>query len=961
VKTKDKRACPVCDTLLPDSSETCPVCALHGALQSAYDTATSADGESGKASYSPATAVPQSELRFEHYHVLGNDDGTPMELGHGAMGITYKAFDVHLRRPVALKIINARLIGDASARRRFVREARAVASVRHSNVASVFHLGESRGDYFYVMEFVDGETLEELVRRSGRLEPNMALEIIAQVAAGMTAIHKQHLVHRDIKPSNIMVSWEEGRLENVKIIDLGLAKAVADDGTVSSAGSFSGTPSYASPEQLAGIGSDIRSDLYSLGITLWEMLSGQPPFRGSTSELVDQHRHAVRPIDKLKNVPQPIIALLEILIAKDPRQRFQSPSQFQRAITRAKAALASGSRLNPKELRSIDDRAIGESTGIRQRAARHFLRWPAIAVVGLTGLLLGWFYYSANWGSNVNQRGVGVVPTEKSIAVLPFESLSTNKDDTYFADGVQDEILNNLAKIVQLKVASRTSVMRYRPDNKRDLRQIANALGVANVLEGTIRRDGTHVRVSIDLVDARNDKTIWADSYDRDLIDLFAIQSEIAQTIADKLTAALSPEEKQRIETKPTGNLEAYDLYLRAKALSANAQTLGNFEAVEDRGIQGIDCLKEAVRLDPKFALAYSALALAIDGLMSPEWRDSADAAIGNALRLQPDLPEVRLAYANHLMWSSGDDERARIQLAIVKRTLTNSPEAILLEALLDQNQGNWKGAVQRYNELLALDPGNSVGLKFLALTLSHAHQYRSSEQAFDRLIRLLPDQPTLHVDKAFFINFRETGDDTALHSAIAALPPELREGRGALSLRLVLAAADRDWQQLNEVIEKMNGGEENGDFAYADTGVPASCYSILRARVQGERPDQERGSAEARERLSEKIQKSPGNAALLSTVAIVDALLGKKQDAIAQAERASSMVPISRKLWFGSTIAKNVAVVYAWTGELDRSFEILKKLPRGMHYGELKSPLWDPLRKDPRFDKLLTELVPKG
>jgi serine/threonine protein kinase/cytochrome c-type biogenesis protein CcmH/NrfG len=884
-----------------------------------------------------------------------------MELGHGAMGITYKALDVHLQCPVALKIINARLIGEASARHRFVREAQAAASVRHPNVASVFHLGEARGNYFYVMDFVEGETLEKLIHRSGRLEPNMAFEIVAQVAAGLTAIHKQRLVHRDIKPSNIMVSLEEGRLENVKIIDLGLAEGVADKDTISTGRSFTGTPSYASPEQFAGIGSDIRSDLYSLGITLWEMLSGKLPFQGSAVEVMYQHQHAAVPIDKLKGIPGPIIALLEVLLAKDPGQRFQNPRQFQTAATSVKEALVSGAHLNAKDLRSIGDRATEQSTGIGQRAARHFLRWPAIAIVCLTGLLLGWFYYSANWGSNLNQRGVDAAPAKKSIAVLPFESLSTNKDDTYFADGVQDEILNNLAKIVQLKVASRTSVMRYRPDGKRDLRQIANALGVANVLEGTIRQDGKHVRLSIELVEAQNDKTIWADSYDRDLIDLFAIQSEIAQTIADRLAAALSPEEKQRIEAKPTENLEAYDLYLRAKALAANAQTLGNFEAVEDRAIQGIDYLQEAVRLDPKFALAYSALALAQDSFMSPEWRDSADAAIGNALRLQPDLPEVRLAYANHLAFRSGDYERARIQLAIVKRTLTNNPEAILLEAFLDQMQENWEGAVERYNELLALDPGNSVGLKFLAMTLSNARQYRSSEQAFDRLIRLLPDQPTLHVDKAFFVNFRETGDDTALHSAIAALPPELREGRGALSLQLVLAAADRDWQQLKDVIEKLNGGEENADFAYANTAVPAGCYSILRARVQGERPDQDSSSTESRECLSEKIQKSPANPSLLSTVAIVDALLGKKQDAIAEAERASSLVPISRLAWSGIPIAKNLAVVYAWTGEFDHSFEILKKLPFGIHYGELKvSPFWDPLRNDPRFDKLLAELAPK-
>jgi serine/threonine protein kinase len=244
-----------------------------------------------------------SELRFDHYTVLRNEDGTPMELGHGAMGVTYKAFDVHLQCPVALKIINARYLGDASARHRFVREARAAASVRHPNVASVLHLGESGGNYFYAMEFVDGETLEKLIRKSGSLEIGLALEVVNQVAAGLTGIEKQHLVHRDIKPSNIMVSWEQGRLETVKIIDLGLAKGVAEQETISVPGSFAGTPAYASPEQFAGIGADIHSDLYSLGVTLWEMVSGKLPFQGSAAELMYEHQHAAPPTGELKKCP----------------------------------------------------------------------------------------------------------------------------------------------------------------------------------------------------------------------------------------------------------------------------------------------------------------------------------------------------------------------------------------------------------------------------------------------------------------------------------------------------------------------------------------------------------------------------------------------------------------------------------------------------------------------------------
>jgi serine/threonine protein kinase len=334
--TQGKRACSVCGTLLADDSAYCPVCALRGAVQTQSDSVTDIS----------------SEFCFEHYQVLKKEDGTAMELGRGGMGVTYKAIDTHLRCPVALKIISAQFIGNESARSRFVREARAAASVCHPNVATVHHLGESGGNYFYVMEFVDGETLEALIHRRGRLEIDLAFEIVTQVAAGLTAIHKQHLVHRDIKPSNIMLSWEEGRLENVKIIDLGLAKGATED-TLSIAGSFIGTPTYASPEQFAGLGTDIRSDLYSLGVTLWEMLSGKPPFQGPVAELMDQHQRAAPPLEKLKAAPEPIMALLDVLLAKDPSQRFQNPAQLQKAITKVRGAIGSRLRLTADELRSV--------------------------------------------------------------------------------------------------------------------------------------------------------------------------------------------------------------------------------------------------------------------------------------------------------------------------------------------------------------------------------------------------------------------------------------------------------------------------------------------------------------------------------------------------------------------------------------------------------------------------------
>src|SRR5262249_43938533 len=291
---------------------------------------------------------PTVATRFENYELARGEDGTPIELGRGGMGITYKAFDVELRCPVTLKVISERYLHDESARLRFLREARAAASLRHPNIASVFHLGKSGGKYFYAMEFVEGETLGHLIQRRGRLEVKLALEIINQVAVGMAAMHKKKLVHRDIKPNNIMVSLEEGGAVTAKIIDLGLAKTVQESGSqtaISIPGGFAGTPEYASPERFAGVDVDIRSDLYSLGITLWQMLTGKTPFRGTAAKVMYQHLHAPPPIEQLKGIPQPVVGLLETLVEKDPGRRFQTPAELLKAMAAITEAVDTGSKM----------------------------------------------------------------------------------------------------------------------------------------------------------------------------------------------------------------------------------------------------------------------------------------------------------------------------------------------------------------------------------------------------------------------------------------------------------------------------------------------------------------------------------------------------------------------------------------------------------------------------------------
>jgi serine/threonine protein kinase len=945
--TKSKRACSVCNTVVPDDSPYCPVCALRGALESNID--------SGSGTF--------FELRFEHYQVLRDEDGKPWELGRGGMGVTYKAIDTHLRCPVALKVISTRFTDNEAARSRFMREARAAASLRHPNAASVFHLGESSGNYFYAMEFVDGETLESIIRRRGQLEIELALEIVTQVAAGLTAIHKQHLVHRDIKPSNIMLSWEEGRLENVKIIDLGLAKGVTED-TLSIVASFVGTPTYASPEQFAGFGADIRSDLYSLGVTLWEMLSGKPPFHGSVPELMDQHQHALLSLAQLRGIPEPIIALLQILLAKNPNQRFQTPAQLQQALIKVRGAIGSGLRLTADELRTAGDQRPDNLSKAKPR--KQTIRWMLGAGMSFAGLLLIWFLFPDHSKLSFNHPLGEAIPTQKSIAVLPFENISANKDDAYFADGVQDEILNNLAKVAQLKVISRTSVMKYRAGTERDLRQIASSLGVANVLEGTVRRDRNHVRISTELVDARTDNTIWADSYDRALTDIFAIQSEIAQTIVQKLAASLSPVERRLIEQKPTENLAAYDLYLKAKALIARCELSLPTFSFEKKLRDSVEFLDEAIKIDPRFALAYCALARAHDLMYigfdpTSSRRALADSAIETALQLGPELPEVQLGYAYHAYFGYHDYDRSRAHLQIARLGLPNSAEALVFPAYIDRSQGRFEQAVQEFKAALELDPHNPGIFLDLGITLFGLRQFREAAEVYQRAVIFAPDQPAFKMQKELCVTFMQTGDDVGLRKAIAELPTTLASDRGVLSVQISIALYERDWMQAKSLLQQA-GDKDNGLFGYADLPVPIRCFSILLARLQGEELSSD--FQKIRDQLDQQLKLSASNPSLLSTLAVVDALLGRNEAAIKEAQDAVEMLPISKDPLAGPGVLANSAVVNAWTGQIDEAFgklETLVRAPFGIYYGQLKKdPAWDPLRQDPRFEKLLAELAPR-
>jgi serine/threonine protein kinase/tetratricopeptide (TPR) repeat protein len=347
MKTERDRICPSCGNAISAAWKFCPVCVLQGAVVGAVES----DETSPESVIEPKSAPVGP--RFDNYEILTDAEGKLHELGRGGMGVTYKAFDVDLQFPVTLKLINAKYLGDESARLRFLREARAAASVRHPNVASVFHLGRTGQNYFYAMEFVEGETLEDLIRRSGTLEVKLALEITRQVAAGLAAVHKRKLIHRDIKPSNIMVTFEEGSAVTAKIIDLGLAKPAHEapaEVAISTPGAFAGAPQFASPEQFAGVGVDIRSDLYSLGGALWQMVTGRTVFSGSTAEMMYQHLNSPPPLERLQAVPQPVAVLLSVLLEKDPGRRFQDPAELIAAIEAISRAIEARRKISRRGL-----------------------------------------------------------------------------------------------------------------------------------------------------------------------------------------------------------------------------------------------------------------------------------------------------------------------------------------------------------------------------------------------------------------------------------------------------------------------------------------------------------------------------------------------------------------------------------------------------------------------------------
>jgi TolB-like protein/cytochrome c-type biogenesis protein CcmH/NrfG len=601
---------------------------------------------------------------------------------------------------------------------------------------------------------------------------------------------------------------------------------------------------------------------------------------------------------------------------------------------------------------------IEPNKSISHRTGRKLVAITAVLSVIAAGLFV--FQFIRPKGATNSASKAEALPNipEKSIAVLPFENLSDEKQNAYFADGVQDEILTHLAKIADLKVISRTSVMQYRDAAKRNLRDIAQQLGVAHILEGTVQRASDKVRVNTQLINARTDAHEWAENYDRPLTDVFAIQSEIAKTIAGQLQAHLSPSEKVAIAQAPTTDVVANDLYIRARAFSAMANDPG----AKGYLLQGISLLEEALRRDPNFLQAQCLLVQIHTDLYwfgfdhTPARLDASYKALQQAERIRPDAAEVHLEKGGYLYHGFRKYAEALAEFEIARQSLPNSSELYLRLGSIDRRQSRWDEARKNFARGVELDPRNTFVLVEAGFTSMGLGYFAEGKELFERAIKVAPRDYTARITLAF-IDYYSRADLEPMRAQLDAFEKEGPEATAnAAELFLTYALVKRDSAAAARALTFIPA--EGSISPVGNFLMPREWFVGLVARTFGDTKEAERAFTAARQVAAKTVQEQPDYAPAWSMLGMIDSGLGRKADAMAEGKRACELLPLSKDSWEGPFYVDNLALIYVWVGEKDLALEELahsSKTNVGINYGELKlDPTWDPLRQDPRFQELL-------
>ncbi|MEE9190506.1 MAG: protein kinase [Candidatus Neomarinimicrobiota bacterium] len=845
------------------------------------------------------------------------------KLGEGGMGKVYKAEDTNLDRIVALKFLPRHLLTGKEEKTRFIHEAKAASTLNHPNIMTIHEICEEEDEIFIVSEFIDGELLSDKIK-DNPLKVKDLINTAIGIADGLHAAHEKKIVHRDIKSQNIMYS----KTNQAKILDFGLAKQKGMS-RVTQDGSTLGTQGYMSPEQVEGLEVDKRSDIFSFGVVLYEMATGRLPFEGDHEAAILYSIMNEEPIPvttRNPNVPQELARIIHKALEKNVKDRYQHADDMLADMRKLKKE---GSSDKPPK------------TQQKNRLPVYIFSVIALMIVGI-------LLYSI-----INKPEPEVVPqiSAKSIAVLPFASIDRTEESEIFGDGIHDDILTQIAKIKDLKVIARTSVLRYR-NTEKSIKEIAQELGVGSILEGSVRRSGNQIRVIAQLNDAVTENHLWAETYDRDYADIFAIQSDVANKIAGALRATLTLEEKQAIDEIPTDNLEAYEFYQQGKIIFNKGFTLEYFESA-------MAMFEKAVELDPDFVIAYTALCEAhlakffYHGSITKEHLQNAKVVLDKAKKLDPNHPSVHIAEGYYYYYGFRDYDNALEKFHSALQKYPNDSDLLAAMGWVKRRQGKWEEALEYLTKATDIDPQSSDQANDAGQTARYLRNWEVAEQFLIRATLANPQNGWAYLFRVW-LAIGGKGD--------------LEEGRKVLEEALKYNdSKNRPIIEARAYVEYMNRNYQKAQIAlneYRNTNISDDSEMLWykgRIALALNQRDLATSYFDSLKTLWVKGGQSiPGDWSYHFWLASAYGGLGMKEEFLKEYELYETLMPFHKDFFWGTINMVYKIEILLWLGEYDRAIDLADEMlsvPSNLTVNSLKlSPIYDPIRDHPRFQELIVK-----
>jgi len=918
--------CPKCHFGNPEESKYCNRCATPLPVP-------------GDISAIPTKTMDSPEEKLTRGSIFAGRYEIIEELGEGGMGKVYRVEDKKIHEEVALKLIRTEIAADKRTIERFSNELKYARRIAHRSVCKMYDLGEEGKTHYITMEYVPGENLRNMIRMMGQMSTGQVISIGKQVCEGLVEAHRLGVIHRDLKSSNIMID----RHGQPRIMDFGIARSIKSEG-ITERGVMVGTPEYISPEQVDGKKADEQSDIYSLGVIMYEMATGRVPFSGESSLSIALKHKTQTPADPRRlnpQIPKNLSLVILKCMEKERQLRYQSAEELLSELEKLEKAVPAVERKVP---------AI-KPTALRNVLVTSKKRWVLIAALFAVIVIAGISFL-------LSRKEEPALPSsqQKMLVVIPFENLGPSEDE-YFADGLTEEITSRLAALHGLGVISRTSSFQYKSTEK-TIKQIGEELGVDYVLEGTVRWDRGpdgkgRVRVIPQLIRVSDDTHLWSERYDSVIEDIFSVQSEIAEQVIKQLDITVLEPERKALFAKPTENLRAYDYYLQAIKQFTNAYLSQDAKEYE----KTLELFDKAVEQDPEFTLAFIYRAsihrhmytVGVD--RSDERLQKAKRDIDRALEIAPDLPEAQLQLAQYYVVALQDYDRALQIFESVQRARPNiSPYHL---GYYQIRLGKWEQGLQNMERTFKLNPRSSDIAHTLGRYYAWLGRYGESEQWFDRALSIYPD---LYYSKLGLarLPLLSEGDTKQERILLEKLRPHVltdynlfylnlyeRNYQGALDL--IASSPYEVFQEAHFYIPK--------DLAYA------TVYSAM-----GDNTMMKTHADAVRIQLESAIEERPEDTRLYAALGLAYAFLGQKENAIREGNRAVNLYPVSKDAFEGTQYILKLAMIYTVVGEYEEAISqlvYLLSIPSGnvISVPILRlDPIWDPLRNHPRFQQLLEE-----